>query len=71
MGNLDDMYRFTSDAFVYNFSDSFTPLAKEKIFKETTLYSGDTKSKTQFWKTKNSIALTKDQEAILKQLDNK
>lgn len=65
---VDDLFRFTSDAIVNQYSTEYEELENDKKFKDHNLYDRKIKPKTNFWENTNTILLTEEQEKIITNL---
>lgn len=61
---------FKNDMVVTNFSNDISAFDKKKEYKERSLYKYGNKHSFQFWKNNNAIVQTKEEEAIIKRLEN-
>jgi hypothetical protein len=68
-GKINNVYRVKSDMVVTNFTSNFAEFNKKDKFKEKSLYEAGTNYKDKFWLTNNSIQLTPEEEAIVKEIE--
>ena len=68
-GKINNLYRVKSDMIVTNFTSNFAEFSRKEKFKHRTLYEAGTNYKDKFWLTNNSIQLTPEEEAIVKEIE--
>lgn len=68
-GSINNVYRVKSDMIVTNFTSNFAEFSRKEKFKHRTLYEGGTNYTNKFWLTNNSIQLTAEEEAIVKEIE--
>ncbi|MGV3458953.1 MAG: carboxypeptidase-like regulatory domain-containing protein [Flavobacterium sp.] len=68
-GSINNVYRVKSDMIVTNFTSNFADFSRKEKFKHRTLYERGTNYKDKFWLTNNSIQLTAEEEAIVKEIE--
>lgn len=68
---MNDRMTSISDLVVTNYDDTVTEMpAKDKIFKERSLYENGKNYTENFWETKNVMSLSKNEEQIINSLKN-
>lgn len=65
---LDETFRFTSDLLVTDIT-SGDDLKKEYLYSNKSLYKREATTKSQFWLNSNAIALSKEQQEIVENLN--
>ena len=68
-GKINNLYRVKSDMIVTNFTSNFAEFSRKEKFKHRTLYEAGTNYNDKFWITNNSIQLTPEEEAIVKEIE--
>ncbi|GGB68280.1 hypothetical protein GCM10007424_05370 [Flavobacterium suaedae] len=69
--NYDKSYKYTSDIIVTNVSEDVSSFSDEKKYKKRSLYENGNNYTSKFWQGNNSLVLTPNEEAIIKQLEHK
>lgn len=68
-GKINNVYRVKSDMIVTNFTSDFAEFSRKEKFGHKSLYEAGTNYKDKFWLTNNSIQLTPEEEAIVKEIE--
>ena len=67
---INDLFRFTSDVVVTSVTSEFVAIEKNKKYQKTSLYERNQAAKSDFWLNNNAVLLTKEQQAILTQVNS-
>ena len=66
----DDYLEFKSDLVATGYSSNVSEMRKDEKYREKTLYERGTSFTDKFWLKGNAVLLTKEEEAIVKSLEN-